>query len=151
MTDRPGGTVDTTPRLEDFPGRSYDKLRYGDTDRQGHVNNAVFATFMETGRVELVYSGEKPLLEQGFSFVLAKIDINYLAEVLWPGTVEIGTRVAKVGNSSVTMEQALFQNGTCRATATSVVVHFDETKRKSHPFSEAQREAMRRWMAATTG
>lgn len=142
--------MDTTPRLEDFPGRSHDKLRYGDTDRQGHVNNAVFATFMETGRVELVYSGDEPLLEPGFSFVLAKIEINYLAEVLWPGTVEIGTRVAKVGNSSVTMEQALFQNGTCRATATSVVVHFDEKTRKSHPFSEAQREAMRRWMAAAT-
>jgi acyl-CoA thioesterase FadM len=30
---------------------TYDKLRYNDTDRQGHVNNAIFATFFETGRV----------------------------------------------------------------------------------------------------
>ena len=48
-------------RLEDFVGQAYDKLRYGDTDRQGHVNNAVFATFMETGRVELIYNPEDPL------------------------------------------------------------------------------------------
>ena len=90
-------------RIEDFAGRAYDKLRYGDTDRQGHVNNAVFATFMETGRVELIYDPQNPLLEEGFSFVLAKLDIDYLAEVLWPGTVDIGTRVVKVGRSSVTM------------------------------------------------
>lgn len=63
-------------RLEDFVGQSYDKLRYGDTDRQGHVNNAVFATFMETGRVELIYNPADPLLEDGFSFVLAKLDID---------------------------------------------------------------------------
>ena len=55
-------------RLGDFAGQAYDKLRYGDTDRQGHVNNAVFATFMETGRVELIYSPQDPLLEDGFSF-----------------------------------------------------------------------------------
>lgn len=35
--------------LEDFPLRTYDKIRYADTDQQGHVNNAVFATFLETG------------------------------------------------------------------------------------------------------
>jgi acyl-CoA thioester hydrolase len=30
-----------------------DVLRYADTDRQGHVNNAVFATFLESGRVRV--------------------------------------------------------------------------------------------------
>ncbi|KPF43882.1 thioesterase family protein [Rhizobium sp. AAP43] len=138
----------TDLRLEDFPGRAYDKLRYGDTDRQGHVNNAVFATFMETGRVELIYAEDEPLLEPGFSFVLAKLDIDYLAEVLWPGTVEIGTRVLKVGRSSATMEQAVFQNGICCALALTVVVHFDQQTRKSHPFSEDQRFRLARWMQA---
>lgn len=134
-------------RLEDFVGRAYDKLRYGDTDRQGHVNNAVFATFMETGRVELIYNPDDPLLEDGFSFVLAKLDIDYLAEVLWPGTVEIGTRVVKVGRSSVTMQQAVFQAGRLCASAETVVVHFDQATRKSHAFSEAQRETLAGWMS----
>lgn len=134
-------------RLEDFVGRAYDKLRYGDTDRQGHVNNAVFATFMETGRVELIYNPDDPLLEEGFSFVLAKLDIDYLAEVLWPGTVEIGTRVVKVGRSSVTMQQAVFQAGRLCASAETVVVHFDQATRKSHAFSETQRETLAGWMS----
>jgi len=135
-------------RLEDFAGQAYDKLRYGDTDRQGHVNNAVFATFMETGRVELIYNPDDPLLEEGFSFVLAKLDINYIAEVLWPGTVEIGTRVTRVGRSSVSMQQAVFQAGKLCASAETVVVHFDQTTRKSHPFSEGQRAKLEGWMQA---
>lgn len=143
-----GDKAVTGMTLEDFAGRAYDKLRYGDTDRQGHVNNAVFATFMETGRVELIYNPQAPLLEDGFSFVLAKLDIDYLAEVLWPGTVEIGTRVVKVGRSSVTMEQAVFQNAVCCARALTVVVHFDQTTRKSHPFSEAQRAKLEAWISA---
>lgn len=135
-------------RLEDFAGRAYDKLRYGDTDRQGHVNNAVFATFMETGRVELIYNPQDPLLEDGFSFVLAKLDIDYVAEVLWPGTVEIGTRVTRVGRSSVTMSQAVFQAGRLCAKAETVVVHFNQTTRKSQVFSEAQRAKLEVWMQA---
>lgn len=134
--------------LEDFAGRAYDKLRYGDTDRQGHVNNAVFATFMETGRVELIYNADASLLDDGFSFVLAKLDIDYLAEVLWPGTVEIGTRVVKVGRSSVAMEQAVFQNDVCCARALTVVVHFDQTTRKSRPFNEVQRAKLEAWISA---
>lgn len=135
-------------RLQDFAGQAYDKLRYGDTDRQGHVNNAVFATFMETGRVELIYNPQDPLLDAGFSFVLAKLDIDYIAEVLWPGTVQTGTRVVRVGRSSVTMQQAVFQAAKLCASAETVVVHFDQTTRKSHPFSEAQRAKLEGWMQA---
>ncbi|MDH4438857.1 MAG: thioesterase family protein [Rhizobium sp.] len=135
--------------LEDFAGRSYDKLRYGDTDKQGHVNNAVFATFLETGRVELIFDADDPLLGAGFSFVLAKLDINYLAEVLWPGTVEIGTRVVKVGRSSVTMQQAVFQNGVLCASAETVVVQFDQVTRKSHVFSDFQRAKLEGWISGS--
>jgi acyl-CoA thioester hydrolase len=135
-------------RLEDFAGKAYDKLRYGDTDRQGHVNNAVFATFMETGRVELIYNAQDPLLDEGYSFVLAKLDIDYVAEILWPGTVEIGTRVTRVGRSSVAMQQAVFQAGRLCASAETVVVQFDQATRKSHAFSDQQRAKLERWMQA---
>jgi acyl-CoA thioester hydrolase len=127
----------TPPTLESFPARAYDKLRYGDTDRQGHVNNAVFGTFFETGRVELILDAEHSLLEPGQSFVLARIEIDLVAEILWPGTVEIGSAVSRVGRSSIHIAQALFQNGRLCARATSVVVLVDGTTRRSTPFGEA--------------
>jgi len=127
----------TPPTLESFPARAYDKLRYGDTDRQGHVNNAVFGTFFETGRVELILDAEHSLLAPGQSFVLARIEIDLVAEILWPGTVEIGSAVSRVGRSSIHIAQALFQNGRLCARATSVVVLVDGTTRRSTPFGEA--------------
>jgi acyl-CoA thioester hydrolase len=125
----------TLPTLDDFPARTFDKLRYGDTDRQGHVNNAVFATFFETGRVEMLLAADRPFLAAGQSLVLARLEIDLVAEINWPGTVEIGTRVAKIGRSSMSLEQAVFQNGRLAARGISVVVLTDETTRRSTPLS----------------
>jgi len=127
----------TSFTVESFPARTYDKLRYGDTDRQGHINNAVFATLFETGRVSVFHDPAQPILQPGRSFVLARIIIDYKAELFWPGNVEIGTAVKAIGNSSVTFVQALFQAGKCAATAECVVVQVDGATRRSAPLDEA--------------
>lgn len=127
------------PTLDAFPVRTHDKLRYGDTDRQGHVNNAAFATFLETGRVEILFDAERPLHDEGAAFVIARLGLDFRAEVTWPGQVDIGTRVLRVGTSSLTLGQALFQHGRCVATAETVVVQMDEATRRSRPLSEAAR------------
>jgi acyl-CoA thioester hydrolase len=113
--------------LGDFPFRTFDKIRYADTDRQGHVNNAVFATLLETGRVEILFE----LAEPGSSFVIARLTVEFRAEIRWPGTVSIGTRVGSVGRSSIKLEQGLFQDDRCVATAETVIVLTDDVTRKS--------------------
>jgi acyl-CoA thioester hydrolase len=128
-----------TPVLGDFPYHSREKLRYRDTDRQGHVNNAVFATFLETGRVEMLFDCGVDLMGENGAFVLARLLLDYRREVNWPGEVEIGTRVARVGRSSLRFEQAVFQNGDCVATAETIVVLTDTTTRRSKPFSNEAR------------
>lgn len=137
-----GNHVMTSERqLSDFPHRTFDKLRYGDTDRQGHINNAVFCSMMETGRVEFLYDPKQPLYEPGSAFVIARVVIDFRSEILWPGTVEIGTGIASIGRSSFKIEQMLFQNDRCVATGESVVVLMDETTRKSRalPASTVER------------
>ncbi len=128
--------------ITDFPLRARDKLRYGDTDRQGHINNAVFSTFLETGRVELIYDRARQLVEPGAAFVIARLEMDFRSELLWPGEVEVGTRVASVGRSSVRLEQAIFQGERCVASAITVMVQMDEATRKSRPFSDAVREIL---------
>lgn len=132
------------PTLAEFPLQAHEKLRYADTDRQGHVNNAVFATMLETGRVELLLASGEPLCEPGCAFVIASLQVDFRGEILWPGRVEIGTRVAAVGRSSVTLEQALFQGESCVATARSVIVHVNEASRRSQPLGP---DALRRLAA----
>lgn len=102
--------------LKDFPLTSIDKIRYSDTDRQGHVNNAVFASYLETGRVELLYSPSISILSNEISFVIVNLNLQFIKEILWPGQVEIGTGIIKIGNSSIKICQNLFQNGECVAT-----------------------------------
>ncbi len=130
-------------KLADFPVKTFDKLRYGDTDRQGHINNAVFATLFETGRVGVIHEGETKLLGPGFSFVIARIAIDYRAELFWPGRVEIGTGVKAIGRSSVTFAQALFQADRLAAVAESVVVQVDASTRKPAALMEEVRESLR--------
>jgi acyl-CoA thioester hydrolase len=125
-----------------FTVKTFDKLRYADTDRQGHVNNAVFASFLETGRVELLYGGPKPLITNNKSFVLASVQIDFLAELLWPGQLDIGTAVSKTGKSSIHLFQILYCDGKAVAKASSVVVQVDNDTRKSTPLSKIALQAL---------
>ncbi|MBV9521953.1 MAG: acyl-CoA thioesterase [Alphaproteobacteria bacterium] len=116
---------------------TYEKLRYGDMDRQGHVNNAVFATYFETGRVGFLYDQELALREPGCEFVIAHLAIDFRAELHYPGTIDIGTRVLKIGRSSFTVGQGVFKEERCCATATSALVQMNSATRRPHPLSAA--------------
>ncbi len=124
------------PQLSDFPHHMTDNIRFGDVDIQGHVNNVVFARFVESGRVG--YSRD-PVL--GFSvpnanFALRKIVIDYLAEMHFPGQVTIATRVQRIGTSSLVLDHALFTGTTCTATAESVLVLVSRETHRPMPFPE---------------
>lgn len=137
--------------IADFPLRTMDKIRYGDTDRQGHVNNAVFSTWLETGRVELLFDPALPLAEPGSAFVIARLEVDFRAEARWPGEIQIGTRVVSVGRSSVRLEQGLFQSGRCVALATTVIVLMDDETRRSRPLAEYARARLAELAAVPPG
>lgn len=141
--------MDAPRTFDAYPFKTHDKLRYRDTDRQGHVNNAVFTTFLETGRVEILFKVIRPLAGPNSSFVIVHLELDFIAEVNWPGTVDIGSRVAAIGNSSVKLQQGLFQNGACVGTAETVMVLVDETTRRPKPFPEAARAQLLAFKSAS--
>ncbi len=73
------------------------------------------------------------------AFVIARLVLDFRREVNWPGEVDIGTRVAAVGRSSLRLEQAVFRNGECVATGELIVVLTDVTARRQNHFSDAAR------------
>jgi acyl-CoA thioester hydrolase len=117
----------------DFKHHTYDKVRYGDTDKQGHVNNAMFARFFESSRTEILYDPNKPLHNEETSFVIANMSIDFLAEIHWPGQVDIYTNVLKIGNSSITFEQVIYQHDVLCGYSTCVIVHVSNDTKKSTP------------------
>ena len=130
--------------LEAYPSQTTDKIRFADTDRQGHVNNACFATYLETGRVELLYAGSQPLTAPGCVFVIVQLNVSLKAELQWPGIVSIGTGVTKLGNSSISLAQGLYQNTTLAATAETVIVQINELTKKPVGLSEEARHVLGR-------
>ncbi len=131
-------------RAEFYLHWAKDVVRYADTDCQGHVNNAVFATYLETGRVTILCTPDKPLAPEGTSFVIARLTLDFRAEIRWPCEVAIGTRILRVGNSSVTIGQGLFVDRQCVATAETVIVLVDDATRKSRPLPDAARAALQK-------
>ncbi len=131
--------------FQEFPVKTFDKVRYVDTDRQGHVNNSVFSSFLETGRVEILYNKDFPVLSQDSSFVIASLKLDFLKEIVWPGNVDIGTGVMKTGNSSIVLFQKLFQNDVCVARAETVIVQVRNDKTGSSPLSGPAKEILNRW------
>jgi len=138
-----------SPAIEDFPFQTFDKVRYADTDRQGHVNNAAFSTFLETGRVEFLYDSQNNLMADNASFVIASLRLNFLSEINWPGQIDIGTGVVKVGNSSLTLYQGLFQEGRCVATAETIIVQIDQRSKKSRPLTDKAKAFLAQYKAAS--
>ena len=127
---------------------SYDKLRYSDLDRQGHVNNAVYATFFETGRVAFFTEQISRLCEPGSSFVVARIEIDYRAELYYPGTVDIGICALAVGRTSFRLGEAVFKGERCVATAEVVIVVLDNATRKPRLLSPQLRGWLEEMLAS---
>ena len=80
--------------------------------------------------------------------MLGALNLDFLAEINWPGRVDIGTRLDAIGRSSLTVGQAVFQNGRCVAAGRTVIVQMNETTRRSRPLSAATVERLRALMPA---
>jgi len=137
------------PPLAHFPRRVADVIRYGDLDRQGHVNNAVYSTYFESGRVDVIFDPEQGLQVPGATTVLARVEIDYLRELRWPGTVEIGTAVEEIGRSSYIFRQAVFHDGVCAASARATMVLIDAETRRSRTLPPELIERLERLLPRT--
>src|SRR5262245_7052054 len=84
-------------------------IRFCDTDKLGHVNNVAIAAYFEAARCDLYYE----LLARArtpphIDFILARIAIDYRAELFHPGAVDIGARFVRLGNKSITTGYGIF-------------------------------------------
>ncbi len=119
-----------------------DVLRFGDTDAFGHVNNSVFSVLCESGRVHLFATRLRSTLPPGAIFSIARLTINFRAELHYPGEVRTGTWFTKLGRTSVTVEQVLISNDRVAATAEGVCVLVDAATRRPMPWPNATRQGV---------
>jgi acyl-CoA thioester hydrolase len=137
---------DSAPRLEDFPFRLSDNVRFADLDPNQHVNNAVYATYFETGRVTLMKDRGYGLMPEGLAWMMVRLDMHFRAELRWPGTIEMGLGVSRFGRTSVTLDQVVFSEGKCVASAQAVSVLIDESTRKPTALTEEILRNFQPWL-----
>lgn len=102
------------------------EVRFNDFDSMGHVNNAVFLTYLEIARINYIQHLMKKnnLDYRNYGFILAHVAIDYKKPIeVQYITAEIG--VKKIGNSSFDFSYRLFNGDDVFATAMSIQVSFD--------------------------
>lgn len=119
----------------------HDIIRFADLDPLGHVNNVAYMVYFETGRVAFLEQLGRPprSRDEGPVFVLAHVAADYIEELYYPGTVDIGTCVRHVGRSSFHLGHGIFHEGVCKAIATSVIVQVQGRPLESVPLTDEQR------------
>ncbi len=125
-----------------------DILRFADLDTVGHVNNNAIGVFLENGRVTLFAEAGEDISANAsygktFSWVVRRLEIDFIHEIRFPGTVEIGTTVTRFGNSSCDVHQGIFVDGRCVVTSKTIAVCFDLANRTSTPIPDSVRAALR--------
>lgn len=121
-------------------------LRFCDTDRLGHVNNAVYNVMYEAGRAEMLEG--IGLLAPGaeLAVVIARLELDFLREMNWPGTVLIESAVHRIGTKSFHLRQRLSVGGVLTSRAASVLAVMDTTTRRAVAITPEWREAFGRWL-----
>jgi acyl-CoA thioester hydrolase len=114
-------------------------VRFRDLDSMGHVNNAVFSTYLEQAR--LAWFGETTELPLQ-DVILARTEIDFRSPVAWGETVEIGVRPSRLGTKSFELEYELRSDGRTVAEAKSVLVGYDYERGESIPIPDRWRKRL---------
>jgi acyl-CoA thioester hydrolase len=105
-----------------------EQVRFRDLDAMGHVNNAVFLTYIESARVAfLQHLGAATSLED-MAIIVARIEIDFRAPVGFGDEVDVAVRASRFGEKSFDLDYELRVGGRIVAEARSVLVGYDYGK-----------------------
>lgn len=119
-----------------------EQVRFRDLDPMGHVNNAVFLTYIEQARViYLAEVGAAAGLED-MNMIVARVEIDFKAPVRLGQELEISVRASRFGTKSFDLDYVLRVDGEVVAEAKSVQVAYDYDRREPVPLPAEWREKM---------
>ncbi len=118
---------------ERFPVVAPIQVRFRDMDAMGHVNNAVYLTYLEMGRMAYYMALFGPEVSpRDFNFILARVEVDFRSPVHLGEEIFVGTRVERVGNRSFHFAYEIREgkSGRLVAEARSVQVMYDYQKQR---------------------
>ena len=119
--------------------------RWHDNDLYGHVNNVTYYSYFDsTVNAYLIEVGGLDIHQGEVVGFVVSSSCDYFASIAFPERIEVGLRVAKLGNSSVQYELAVFKQGEDEACAAGRFVHVfvDRASNRPLPIPERLRTAL---------
>ncbi|MCQ2999186.1 acyl-CoA thioesterase [Pseudomonas syringae] len=137
--------TNTTPQRADYRHFQPITTRWHDNDIYGHVNNVTYYSFFDSAvNTYLIERGGLDIHDGSVVGFVVSSSCDYFASIAYPELIEVGLRVAKLGNSSVQYELAVFKVGEDEACAAGRFVHVFVNRGSNLPVSipETLREAL---------
>jgi acyl-CoA thioester hydrolase len=116
--------------------------RFSETDALGHINNTVIPNWFEKAREPLFRFFTPDLDPKNWQLIIARIEVDFKAEIFYMHEVTMKTWLEKLGNSSMIVVQQVWQNGNLCAEGRAVVIHFDWTSKKSKTIPDGIRNQL---------
>ena len=117
-----------------FPFEHRERVRFSDRDALGHVNNAVYSTYLEEARIGV-------LGDLG-AFILARVEIDFRAELRDAHEVLVRSRLDRIGTKSFDLRHEVVADGRVVAEAKSVLVAYDYARGESVAIPEDLRKRL---------
>lgn len=132
--------------MRGFPFALPIQVRFRDVDGMGHVNNAVYFTFIEAARTEYMYRINDTQTLQQVDWIVATASLNFRRAATYGDPLEVGVRPMHVGQTSFTLYYEVWDRakGQLVADGQTVIVMFDYEARKPKPIHATLRARLER-------
>jgi acyl-CoA thioester hydrolase len=114
-----------------------------DTDALGHVNNTRLPAWFELARNDLFRLFTPDLDPRKWRLIMARMEIDYHAELHYGSEIELRTYISRLGNSSFTVTQEAWQQGELTNLGHTVLVHYDYAEKRAAPIEGELRESLK--------
>lgn len=116
--------------------------RFAETDALGHINNTVIPVWFEQARKPIFQFFTPDLDPKKWKLIIARIEVDFLAETQFGHEVAIRTYLSHIGNTSFKVVHELWQRNILCAKGVAVLVHYDYNAGKSSPIPEGVRQKL---------
>ncbi|MCC6649594.1 MAG: acyl-CoA thioesterase, partial [Candidatus Eisenbacteria bacterium] len=115
--------------------------RFRDTDAMGHINNAVYVTYLEVARQEYWRAFRDDENYRVVPFILARVEVDFRSEALMHETLELCIRCSFIGGKSFGFDYEIREQKSQRlvVAARSVQVFYDYATKTSIPCPDEMR------------
>ena len=130
--------------MDGYPFVHREYVRFGDIDGAGHLNNAVYLTYIESARIEFARAAGLTRGLADLGMIVARVEIDFRSPVELGQLVDVGVRIARLGGKSFAMDHALYVGDRLVAEAKTVLVTYDYERGEAIPLPDEWRTALSR-------